>query len=107
MKRLLEFLRKAISFCWKKATDKKEVPDRFPKEYAGVLSFNQALRELLSKDQYIARSDYRHLIETLQSCINFMRRCVSPDYWKTMCENTGWMRWKSSVSVTFTEAWST
>lgn len=78
MKRLLDFLRKAISFCWKKVTDKKEVPDRFPKEYAGVLSFNQALRELLSKDQYIARSDYRHLIEDFAELHKFYETlCVS------------------------------
>lgn len=61
--RMLEILRKVLSFRKKNVTDRKEATDKFPKEYTDVLSFNRALRELLSKDQYIARSDYRHLLD--------------------------------------------
>lgn len=69
--RILDILRKFISFCRKHASDREGGTDRLPKEYVGVLSFAQSLRELLSKDQYVARSDYRHLLDDFSELYKF------------------------------------
>ena len=35
----------------------------YPAEYSRTLSFNEAFDTLLSQDKFIARSDYKHLVE--------------------------------------------
>lgn len=35
----------------------------YPTEYIRTLSFNKVFKDLLSQDQFIARSDYKHLVE--------------------------------------------
>ena len=35
----------------------------YPAEYIRTLSFNEAFDTLLSQDKFIARSDYKHLVE--------------------------------------------
>ena len=35
----------------------------YPAEYARTIAFNKAFKDLLSQDKFIARSDYKHLVE--------------------------------------------
>ena len=37
--------------------------DNYPTEYIRTLTFNEAFNILLSQDKFIARSDYKHLVE--------------------------------------------
>lgn len=43
----------------------------FPEEYKSALNFNEKFEALLSADKYIARSDYKHLIEQYSSTYTF------------------------------------
>lgn len=43
----------------------------FPEEYKSALNFNKKFEALLSADKYIARSDYRHLIEQYNPTYTF------------------------------------
>ncbi|MBQ3605052.1 MAG: UvrD-helicase domain-containing protein [Muribaculaceae bacterium] len=58
--------------------------DRFPKEYNQILLFNKEFNQLLSVDKFIARSDYKHLIDTNNDLFLFIETlynsCVLDDY---------------------------
>ena len=41
----------------------KNKTDALPVEYKIVLDFNKDFSDLLKKDEFLARSDYKHLIE--------------------------------------------
>ena len=50
-----------------------------PAEYSQVLAFNSSFKELLSNDKFIARSDYKHLIEEYEHLSNFFKILESSD----------------------------
>ncbi len=58
--------------------------DKFPKEYNQILLFNKEFNQLLSIDKFIARSDYKHLIDTNKNLFLFIetlyKSCVLDDY---------------------------
>lgn len=44
-----------------------------PAEYSQVLAFNTSFKGLLSEDKFIARSDYKHLIEKYKRLFDFFK----------------------------------
>lgn len=50
-----------ISSFWGKL--RKDKTNNLPVEYKLVLDFNKDFSDLLKKDKFLARSDYKHLIE--------------------------------------------
>ncbi len=50
-----------------------ENPDsgNYPVEYAKTISFNKAFKDLLSQDRFIARSDYKGLVEQYRNLSHF------------------------------------
>ncbi len=53
-----------------------------PHEYAKTISFNKAFENLLSHDKFIARSDYKNLIDTYQGVFDFYETLISSDLQK-------------------------
>ena len=55
---------------------KVSLPDNecdVPAEYSQVLAFNTSFKGLLSEDKFIARSDYKHLIEKYKRLFDFFK----------------------------------
>ena len=50
--------------------------DNYPTEYIRTLTFNEAFNILLSQDKFIARSDYKHLVEQYRDLSQFYATLV-------------------------------
>ena len=55
------------------------------KEYSSVLEFNKEFDLLLSKEQYIARSDYVFLIEKYKECFELFKNIDKANMLKYYC----------------------
>lgn len=51
-------------------------PGNYPVEYVRTMSFNKAFKDLLSQDQFIARSDYKDLVEQYRDLSQFYATLV-------------------------------
>lgn len=51
-------------------------PENYPLEYIRTMSFNKAFKELLSQDRFIARSDYKGLVEQYRDLSQFYTTLV-------------------------------
>lgn len=51
-------------------------PENYPMEYVRTMSFNKAFKDLLSQDQFIARSDYKDLVEQYHDLSQFYATLV-------------------------------
>ncbi len=51
-------------------------PGNYPVEYVRTLPFNDAFKILLSQDKFIARSDYKHLVEQYRDLSQFYETLV-------------------------------
>ena len=51
-------------------------PENYPVEYVRTMSFNEAFKDLLSQDQFIARSNYKDLIEQYRDLSQFYATLV-------------------------------
>lgn len=54
---------------------RKETINNLPLEYTQVLDFNKDFSELLKKDQFLARSDYKQIVEKFQYIYTFFKSC--------------------------------
>ena len=51
-------------------------PGNYPVEYVRTMSFNEAFKDLLSQDKFIARSDYKNLVEQYRNLSQFYTTLV-------------------------------
>lgn len=51
-------------------------PENYPVEYVRTMSFNEAFKDLLSQDQFIARSNYKDLVEQYRDLSQFYATLV-------------------------------
>lgn len=56
-------LRRMITGGKRNSTAKEEVPEHIPQEYKEVLAFNRTFDALMTEERFIARSDYKELVE--------------------------------------------
>ena len=56
-------LRRMITGGKRNSTAREEVPEHIPQEYKEVLAFNRTFDALMTEERFIARSDYKELVE--------------------------------------------
>ena len=60
--------------------------ESYPEEYQQILKFNRILDSLLNEDRFIARSDYRQLVEEYASLPAFIEPLKKSEMLKTYVE---------------------
>lgn len=61
----------------------------FPKEYRSLIEFIKKLGQLLEQDKYLARSDYRVLVEDFSETHTFFCNLKTSDMLQMYCEKNG------------------
>lgn len=65
---------------------RKDKTNNLPVEYKLVLDFNKDFSDLLKKDEFLARSDYKHLIEQYKDIYVFFNSCQNAKTLQYYCK---------------------
>ena len=65
---------------------RKDKTNNLPVEYKLVLDFNKDFSDLLKKDKFLARSDYKHLIEQYKDVYVFFNSCQNAKTLQYYCK---------------------
>ena len=71
------------------ATEKSTVTATSTPEFESLLAFGGALMRLLNEDRYIARSDYKPLVEEYEKTRTFFENLQSSNLLTMYCEKNG------------------
>lgn len=67
---------------------RKDKTNNLPVEYKLVLDFNKDFSDLLKKDKFLARSDYKHLIEQYKDVYVFLTVVKTQKHCSTIVNKT-------------------
>lgn len=86
----VNFLRRFRRLNNRPSLEKNSVEAILPtSEYVKAQAFNKTFADLLAQDKFIARSDYKALIETYRDVWQLLRPWKNPPSWRNMWQSMG------------------